>query len=110
MNIDVPSLCWALSLLALVVVDRRSARAADDFQVTRDPAGALASLAAECVRHGGTTMNDQALYVGFIRLHILHHAVEEPIFGLGIIEELPALKDTSYILTFHREGIFPRHG
>nr|WP_277622245.1 PadR family transcriptional regulator [Shewanella sp. MM_2022_3] len=23
-----------------------------------------------------------------IRLHILHHAAEEPIFGLGIIEEL----------------------
>ncbi len=36
-------------------------------------------------------MNDaenQELYSGLIRLHILHHAVEEPIFGLGIIEEL----------------------
>ncbi len=33
-------------------------------------------------------MDDQELYVGLIRLHILHHAVEEPIFGLGIIEEL----------------------
>jgi len=30
----------------------------------------------------------QELYSGLIRLHILHHAVEEPIFGLGIIEEL----------------------
>lgn len=28
------------------------------------------------------------LYSGLIRLHILHHACEEPIFGLGIIEEL----------------------
>lgn len=28
------------------------------------------------------------LYAGFIRLHILHHAAEEPIFGLGIIREL----------------------
>ena len=28
------------------------------------------------------------LYSGLIRLHILHHAVHEPIFGLGIIEEL----------------------
>jgi PadR family transcriptional regulator PadR len=28
------------------------------------------------------------LYSGLIRMHILHHAVEEPIFGLGIIEEL----------------------
>jgi DNA-binding PadR family transcriptional regulator len=28
------------------------------------------------------------LYVGLIRLHILHHACEEPIFGLGMMEEL----------------------
>jgi DNA-binding PadR family transcriptional regulator len=28
------------------------------------------------------------LYSGLIRLHILHHAVEEDIFGLGMIEEL----------------------
>jgi DNA-binding PadR family transcriptional regulator len=28
------------------------------------------------------------LYAGFIRLHILHHAAQEPIFGLGIIQEL----------------------
>jgi PadR family transcriptional regulator PadR len=32
------------------------------------------------------TYND--LYGGLIRLHVLHHAGEEPIFGLGIIEEL----------------------
>lgn len=30
----------------------------------------------------------QDLYSGLIRLHILHHAVKEPIFGLAIIEEL----------------------
>ncbi|HVR83894.1 MAG TPA: PadR family transcriptional regulator [Planctomycetota bacterium] len=30
----------------------------------------------------------QDLYSGLIRLHILHHAVQEPIFGLGLIEEL----------------------
>lgn len=30
----------------------------------------------------------QDLYSGLIRLHILHHACEEPIFGLGMIEEL----------------------
>ncbi len=29
-----------------------------------------------------------AIYSGLIRLHILHHAAKEPIFGLGIIEEL----------------------
>ncbi len=28
------------------------------------------------------------LYSGFIRLHVLHHASEEPVFGLGMIEEL----------------------
>jgi DNA-binding PadR family transcriptional regulator len=31
---------------------------------------------------------DKDLYSGLIRLHVLHHAAEEPIFGLGIIEEL----------------------
>ncbi len=29
-----------------------------------------------------------AIYSELIRLHILHHAAKEPIFGLGIIEEL----------------------
>ena len=33
-------------------------------------------------------MEDQELYTGFIRLHILHHASKGPIFGLWIIEEL----------------------
>ncbi|VUJ25138.1 transcriptional regulator [Klebsiella pneumoniae] len=33
-------------------------------------------------------MTDKDLYGGLIRLHILHHAAEEPVFGLGIIEEL----------------------
>ena len=32
--------------------------------------------------------NGGDLYSGLIRLHILHHAAEEPIFGLGIMEEL----------------------
>ena len=31
---------------------------------------------------------DRDLYSGLIRLHVLHRAVEEPIFGLGMIEEL----------------------
>jgi PadR family transcriptional regulator PadR len=31
---------------------------------------------------------DQDLYSGLIRLHVLHHAAEEPVFGLGMIEEL----------------------
>jgi DNA-binding PadR family transcriptional regulator len=31
---------------------------------------------------------DRDLYSGLIRLHVLHHAVREPIFGLGMIDEL----------------------
>src|SRR5262249_27715313 len=31
---------------------------------------------------------DRDLYSGLIRLHILHHASYEPVFGLGLIEEL----------------------
>jgi PadR family transcriptional regulator PadR len=33
-------------------------------------------------------MGERDLLSGLIRLHILHHAAHEPIFGLGIIEEL----------------------
>ena len=32
--------------------------------------------------------NDQELYGGLIRLHILHHAAQEAVFGLWLIEEL----------------------
>lgn len=31
---------------------------------------------------------DRDLYSGLIRLHVLHHAAKEPIFGLGMMEEL----------------------
>ena len=30
----------------------------------------------------------QRLYSGMIRLHVLHHAAQEPIFGFGIMQEL----------------------
>jgi PadR family transcriptional regulator PadR len=33
-------------------------------------------------------VDDRDLYSGLIRLHILHHAAQEPIFGLGMMEEL----------------------
>jgi DNA-binding PadR family transcriptional regulator len=33
-------------------------------------------------------MKDADLYGGLIRMHILHHASQKPVFGLGIIEEL----------------------
>lgn len=33
-------------------------------------------------------IKDQELLSGLIRIHILYHACKEPIFGLGLIEEL----------------------
>jgi DNA-binding PadR family transcriptional regulator len=33
-------------------------------------------------------MEDKILYSGLIRLHVLHHACAEEIFGLDMIEEL----------------------
>lgn len=30
----------------------------------------------------------QDLYVGLVRVHVLHHASQEPVFGQGMIEEL----------------------
>jgi PadR family transcriptional regulator PadR len=33
-------------------------------------------------------MDDRFLYAGLIRLHVLHHAVTAPIYGLAMIEEL----------------------
>jgi DNA-binding PadR family transcriptional regulator len=33
-------------------------------------------------------MIDRKFFLGFIRLHILHHAKSEPFFGLWMIEEL----------------------
>jgi PadR family transcriptional regulator len=32
--------------------------------------------------------NNQELYIGLVRLHVLHHAAEEPVFGLGMMQEL----------------------
>ena len=37
---------------------------------------------------GQSDLDHQDLYSGLIRLHVLHHACEEPIFGSGMIEEL----------------------
>jgi PadR family transcriptional regulator PadR len=39
------------------------------------------------MRHSSSS-NAYGLLSGLIRLHILHHACHEPIFGLGMIEEL----------------------
>lgn len=47
------------------------------------------SITSLDMRDKTTRSADQSgLFSGLIRLHILHHACEEPIFGLGMIEEL----------------------
>ena len=33
-------------------------------------------------------MDDTSLYSGLIRLHILHHATDKPLYGIWIAEEL----------------------
>jgi len=33
-------------------------------------------------------MIEREFFLGFIKIHILYHASKEPIFGLGIVEEL----------------------
>lgn len=38
--------------------------------------------------NSGSGLDDKDLYGGLIRLHVLHHASQRPIFGLWIIEEL----------------------
>ncbi|MGA8110681.1 MAG: helix-turn-helix transcriptional regulator [Acidobacteriaceae bacterium] len=35
-----------------------------------------------------TGARPQELFIGLVRLHVLHHAAEEPIFGLGMMREL----------------------
>ena len=38
--------------------------------------------------HDERECDDRELYAGLIRLHILHHAVERPVYGAWIAEEL----------------------
>ncbi len=33
-------------------------------------------------------MDDRSLYSGLIRLHILHHAAERPLYGIWVADEL----------------------
>jgi DNA-binding PadR family transcriptional regulator len=40
------------------------------------------------IARGDREGDDRDLYSGLVRLHILHHAAREPIFGLGMAEEL----------------------
>src|SRR3569833_1984071 len=47
-----------------------------------------ATLKSDAMAAKETKGRNQELYIGLVRLHVLHHAAEGPIFGLGIIEEL----------------------
>ena len=40
------------------------------------------------LQHKGAVRGHQELYSGLIRLHVLHHACEESIYGLEMIQEL----------------------
>src|ERR1017187_3615923 len=48
------------------------------------PAGSTGKI-AQAAR---ISMDERYLYAGLIRLHVLHHAVLEPVYGLAMIEEL----------------------
>lgn len=37
---------------------------------------------------GRSNARYQDLYIGLVRIHVLHHAAEGPIFGQGMMEEL----------------------
>ena len=37
---------------------------------------------------GRSNAKYQDLYIGLVRIHVLHHAAEEPVFGQGMMEEL----------------------
>jgi PadR family transcriptional regulator PadR len=45
-------------------------------------------MAISDIKQVSAAMDDQDLYSGLIRLHILYHACREPIFGLGTSEKL----------------------
>jgi DNA-binding PadR family transcriptional regulator len=36
----------------------------------------------------GTERLTRDFFLGFIKIHLLHHAAEEPVYGLAMIEEL----------------------
>jgi hypothetical protein len=41
-----------------------------------------------CKSKADAFSSNRDLYSGLIGLHVLHHAIERPVFGLGIVEEL----------------------
>ena len=43
-------------------------------------------------------LDDRDLYSGLIRLHVLHHASEEPVFGLGMVQELARRLKVPYVI------------
>ncbi len=82
--LDVPRVCWS----------RRTAPPATSDKLPRESPEHLDALKSPRYLYPISDFDnamgtaDKALYGGLIRLHILHHAAREPIFGLRIIEEL----------------------
>ncbi len=68
----------------------RFPRACQLTTVTRTPIleDVLRNRMSESKSEKDRPPDDRDLYSGLIRLHVLHHAVEGPVFGLGMIEEL----------------------
>ena len=63
---------------------------ASDIYFDGGPGGVLASKDDIALRYKemDKIMDDRELYGGLIRLHVLHHADEEPMYGQWMIEEL----------------------
>ncbi len=66
----------------------RGARIAADEARLRSYAILIRNQMSKSKSEQETSAADRDLYSGLIRLHVLHHAVEGPVFGLGMIEEL----------------------
>jgi PadR family transcriptional regulator len=46
------------------------------------------SATRESLAERSLAAGQRSLFTGLIRLHVLHHAVEEPVYGFAMIEEL----------------------
>lgn len=49
------------------------------------------SISIYDIKVGGDSLEDKVLrklFLGFIHIHILHHAKEHPVFGVWVLEEL----------------------
>ncbi len=72
-------------------------RPCKDFRLSLNPVGIYYRLSIlifdieSLYRVGGDLLEDKVLrklFLGFIHIHILHHAKEHPIYGVWMVEEL----------------------